>query len=218
MWPTVIVQHLLPFLPEGFYAEPQVRLGSNFETDVGATDTGAAVDHSGSSPATQTQTAVAPAPTWTTEAEVDEFDEYAVEVFDDYRTLVAAIEIVSPRNQDRQEGRAAFAGTVAALLRRGVCTSIVDLVTDRHFNLYAAALELVGLTDPTLAAPAPFLYAATIRTRPGTRPKAKVDTWFFPLAVGQPLPSLPLWLGDTVVRTVNLEASYEETCRTLRIA
>lgn len=218
MWPTVIVQRLLPVLPEGFYAEPRVRLGVNFEVDVGATDTRGDPAELIGSAAAATQTAIAPAPTWTTDADVEEFDEYAVEVFDDFQTLVAAIEIVSPRNKDRPEARAAFAGKVAGLIRRGVCTSVVDLVTERHYNLYAAALDLFGLADPTLAGPAPFLYAATIRARAGAKPKAKVDTWFFPLGVGQPLPSLPLWLGGTLVRNVDLEASYEETCRTLRIA
>ena len=80
------------------------------------------------------------------------------------------------------------------------------------------ALDQLGLTDPTLASPAPFIYAATIRKRSRMRGKPIVDTWFFPLAVGQPLPSIPLWLDDTVHRNVDLEASYEETCRILRIA
>jgi len=37
------------------------------------------------------------------------------------------------------------------------------------------------------------------------------------LAVGQPLPSLPVWLSETLTMTLELEASYEETCRVLRI-
>lgn len=185
-WPTWIVQQLLPVLPEGFYAEPWVRLGVNFEIDVGTTDT-------------------------------DEFDEYAVEVYD-HQTLVATIEIVSPGNKDRAEARTAFASKVAALLRRGVCVSIVDVVTERHFNLYAAALEILGLTDPTLANPAPSIYAATIRKRSGRTRNTAVDSWFYPLVLGQNLATIPLWLDETMCRTVDLEASYEETCRTLRIA
>jgi hypothetical protein len=214
-WPAVIVQQLLPFLPEGFYPEPRVRLGVSFEIDIGTLDTR---DQPGAGTATQTQTAVAPAPTWTTEVDIDAFDEYPVHVYDDLQTLVAAIEIVSPRNKDCDEALAAFAGKVAALLRRGVCTSIVDVVTERHLNLYAAVLDLFGLTDPPLADPAPFISAATIRKRPRLNRKPLVDTWFFPLAVGQALPSIPLWLEETVHRSVDLEASYEETCRTLRIA
>jgi hypothetical protein len=35
--------------------------------------------------------------------------------------------------------------------------------------------------------------------------------------VGEPLPTLPLWLSETLTVTVDLEASYQETCRVLRI-
>ena len=38
-----------------------------------------------------------------------------------------------------------------------------------------------------------------------------------PLAVGQPLGTLPLWLADNLAVPLELEASYEETCRILRI-
>ncbi len=38
------------------------------------------------------------------------------------------------------------------------------------------------------------------------------------LAVGQPLPSLPVWLSETQSVELELEASYEETCRVLRIS
>lgn len=46
----------------------------------------------------------------------------------------------------------------------------------------------------------------------------KLDTSSFPLAVGQPLPILPIWLSETQTITIDLEASYEETCRVLRIS
>src|SRR5687767_1690991 len=34
MWPTTIVQRLVPLLPEEYTAEPRVHLGTNFEIDV----------------------------------------------------------------------------------------------------------------------------------------------------------------------------------------
>jgi hypothetical protein len=48
-------------------------------------------------------------------------------------------------------------------------------------------------------------------------PQAKLDTWSRPLAIGQPLPSLPVWLSETQTVSLDLEASYQETCRLLRI-
>ena len=39
-----------------------------------------------------------------------------------------------------------------------------------------------------------------------------------PLALGRPLPTLPLWLADDLAVPLDLEASYEETCSALRLA
>ena len=50
--------------------------------------------------------------------------------------------------------------------------------------------------------------------RSGKRP---LDTWFYPTALGQPLPTLPIWLDVDLGVFLDLEASYEETCRVLRI-
>jgi hypothetical protein len=46
----------------------------------------------------------------------------------------------------------------------------------------------------------------------------RLETWAHALAVGRPLPTLPLWLADNLAVPLELEASYEETCRILRIA
>ena len=45
-----------------------------------------------------------------------------------------------------------------------------------------------------------------------------VEVWAHALALGRPLPTLPLWLADNLAVPLELEASYEETCRVLRIA
>jgi len=44
-----------------------------------------------------------------------------------------------------------------------------------------------------------------------------MDNWYHPLSIGQTLPSLPIWLTPTHAVPLDLEASYEETCRTFRI-
>jgi hypothetical protein len=48
-------------------------------------------------------------------------------------------------------------------------------------------------------------------------PRRMMDNWYHPLAIGQPLPTLPIWLTETWAISLDLETSYEETCRTLRI-
>ena len=106
---------------------------------------------------------------------------------------MAAVEIVSPANKDRAETRRAFVAKCAALLQQSVCVSIVDLITTRNFNLYADLLALIGDTP-------------------------RLETWAYPLALGKPLPKLPIWLTEEQAIDLDLEASYEETCRVLRIA
>ncbi len=203
-WPAMIVQRLSPLLPDHFTAGPRVHLGAYFEFDPGS--------------ATR-MTWAPPQPTHTIDADLPDQYEYEVLVYDQSRgrQLVAAIEIVSPANKDRPESRRAFVAKCAALLQQRVCVSIVDLVTTRHFNLYADLLALIGHSDPAFASDPPATYAVTCRGRKiGRRPR--IEIWAAPLVVGQPLPTLPLWLSEDLAISVELEASYEETCRVLRIA
>jgi hypothetical protein len=77
-------------------------------------------------------------------------------------------------------------------------------------------LDLIGQKDPALAPTPPPIYAATCRGRKaGERPL--VEIWAYPLVVGGTLPTLPIWLRDDLAVLLDLEASYEETCRALRI-
>ena len=132
--------------------------------------------------------------------------------------MVAAIELISPSNKDRPESRRAFVGKVAALLQRNVCVSLVDVVAIRDFNLYADLLEFVGGNDPVLEREPPSIYAATIRGRKRLGRRSLLETWFYPMHAGQPLPTLPIWLDVDLSIDLELESSYEETCRFLRIS
>jgi hypothetical protein len=138
LWPATLLQRLVPVLPRGFSAEPRVHLGRFFELDVGAYEgdgggpPGAAAIPGGVATAPYT----APHPTAIIDADLGEQYEYEVVVFDEERgrTLVAAVEFVSPANKDRPEHRRAFVAKCAALLQKGVCVSVVDVVTVRQFN------------------------------------------------------------------------------------
>ncbi len=93
---------------------------------------------------------------------------------------------------------------------------MVDLVTTRQFNLYTELLALLNRCDSAFSTPSPT-YAVTCRKREFGG-QTKLDTSSFPLAVGQPLPVLPIWLSETQTVALDLEASYESTCRVLRIS
>jgi hypothetical protein len=222
MWPTCIVQQLRKQLPHGFAAEPRVHLGTLMDIDVRAlasTDApriGASSGNGNGGTATAAWTASPPAVAVETEPP-DEY-EYEVRIFDveRERQLVAAIEFVSPPNKDRSESREAFVAKCAALLRKGVAVSVVDLVTIRRFNLYAQLMTFVRHPDPTMTADGPPIYAASCRwMTKGTR--ARLEAWSHIMTIGQPLPTLPLWLAESLVIALDLEQSYEQACHDLRI-
>ena len=78
-------------------------------------------------------------------------------------------------------------------------------------------LGLIGSADPALGTEPPHLYATTVRWRTRPRRRPLLESWFYPLAVGRPLPPLPIGVDDDLGVTLDLEASYEDTCRLLRI-
>ncbi len=213
-WPGEIVRDLTAILPKGFRAAPRVHLGSPFEVDV------LTYDLEGRSPAAPTDAdngsprQPALLPTLTVEADLSEQDEYEVRIYDVERgrRLVAVLEIVSPSNKDGPRSREVFVSKVEALLQQDVCVSLIDVVSIRHANLYADLLDHLGRTDPALTPNPPPLYAVTLRRR-----RPLLDAWFYPMAVGQPLPTLPLWLSPDQRVMLPLETSYEETCRILGI-
>lgn len=221
-WPMMLVAALSRRLPPRYIAGPRVPLGAYFEIDVASYEEDEPLPlASGGGEEGGVATAVwaPPQPTLAVATDLPDQDEYEVRVYDTkhHRRLVAAVEIVSPANKDRPEHRRVFVAKCAALLRQHVCVAIVDVVTMRQFNLYSDLLDLIGPTDPSLSPQPPPLYAAACRWR-RVDDAWQLETWAHALAVGQPLPTLPLWLADNFAVPLELEASYEETCRILRIA
>ena len=220
-WPAMIVQQLSRVLPDGYTAEPRVHLGPFFEIDVTAFERAqpqTAVAVAGDEGSMATASWSATQPLLDVEADWPDQYEYEVLLFDQERDrrLVAAVELVSPANKDRPESRRALVTKCAALLRQGVGIALVDLVTARRFNLYAELLEWIGQHDPSLGDEPPPTYAASLRFQKPAR-RTHLQTWPYPLVVGQPLPTLPLWLSADRSVPLELEASYEDTCRLLRI-
>ena len=184
-WPAMLVQRLFPNLPVGYTAEPRVRLGRTMNsTSAGSRGTRTGRRGPRRSGGVATALYAAPHPTLSVDVDLGEQYEYEVLVFEDEgeRTLVAAVEFVSPANKDCPEYRQAFVTKCAALLQKGVCVSIVDVVTVRQFNLYGELLERIGRLDPALGEQPPYLYAVTMRSRSHPQKRPVLDTWFTPRA------------------------------------
>ncbi len=106
-------------------------------------------------------------------------------------TLAGAIELASPANKDRPEHRDAFVTRSAAYLQQGLGLVVVDVVSGRRANLHHELLGRLG--SASSLPPDAELYAASYRPieRDG---RPSLDIWHEPLAIGNRMPSLPLWL------------------------
>ncbi len=217
MWPGFMAARLNTILPPGYRSGVRVHLGTPIEVDVGTFEqehaNGVEFDAIGG-----TAAAWAPAsPALLLESDDLTPPEYEVRVYDQQhaRRLVAVVEIVSPRNKDRPESRDAFVAKCRVLLQQEVCVAIVDPVTERSANLYAELAARLGAGRPAIASAS--IYAVSCR-QIAARGRWRVEAWEHELAVGSPLPTLPLWLTESLYVPLELEATYEETCRGLRIA
>ena len=205
-WPMMLVLDLKKILPPGYLAGPMVHLGRSAEVDIGAFERDDASTFGGAGGGGVATMPWPAKPTSVFEVMAKEYDEYEVRIYDEARgqTLVAAIELVSPSNKDRPEHRLAFVQKCEALLRNGVCVSIIDLVTHRTPNLYGELRKKLGHSDSKKQPP---LYAVTCRML-----DLQFEAWEHPLAIGEPLPKLPIWLTEELVIGLELEPSYEATC------
>lgn len=218
-WPGMLVGRVRSLLPPGYIAEPRARMGRYFEMDIGTfehknppPDTGKGIH------GTVTMSQTIAEPTVSADIDIGDQHEYEVLIYDVERekTLVAAVEFVSPGNKDRLEHRQAFVAKCSALLQRNISVAIVDIVTHRGGNLYAELLGELGLSDPTLGAEVPSLYAASCRTWTNEHCN-HFDAWAYPVVLGQPLPAPLLWYAPDRALTLDLEGSYEDTCHLLGV-
>lgn len=215
-WASALADQLnLEWLPEPFFAEPQVSLAGQVQVDV-ATLEAREVEATAGSAAVAVRTWTAPPALWTIPVAFPEAFEVRVIDGSQGPRLVAAIELISPGNKDRPEARRAFVSKCAGYLSQGVSVIIVDLVTNRRADLHN---ELIAL----LLQPAQFQMPASaslyaIAYHPVRRGESDVmDIWPATLQLGESLPTLPLFPAADLCVPVDLDAAYTEACEKLRL-
>lgn len=121
--------------------------------------------------------------------------------------LVAAIELVSPRNKDRQVARASYLSRYAGYLIEGVHLLLVDVHRRPLGFSFADGIgaELQMGADHPLPPPMAISYRVGEPAASGGRLLA---IWRRPLTVGAPLPSLPLALNTDEAIDIDLESTY----------
>ena len=217
-WAAALAGSLNERLPAEYFAEFQVTLGTRIEVDVATLteDVSEEARADGAATALQTRTWAPPTPVAVVPALFP--DDFAVHVFSNIAgpTLVAAIELVSPGNKDREDTRRAFAVKCAAYLQRGIGLIIVDIVMSRHANLHDELARLLGHSEG-FSFPTPVSLYATAYRPAHRRERNELDLWREPLAVGQPLPALPLAVRGLGCVRIDLEETYTEARRRGRV-
>ena len=147
-------------------------------------------------------------------------DDVQVEVYSDEGDprLAATIEAVSPSNKDRPKTRQAFAAKCVEHLCRGCgvdgrrCSSLNpahELLQIERLVRSAVGRGNAGCTSCGVRA---VSYQSI-----GREAEGQLRAWKTESVLGQPLPTVPLWLmGETSV-PLDLEASHTAACVDLRI-
>lgn len=217
-WATMIAQQLNEVLPAEYFAESEISLGPELEIDVATMEEATA----GGAVATAKPAASVwrPArPRFAVKADFSRLDSIEVRVYQDLggAELRAAVELVSPGNKDRAGSRQTFAAKCAGYLKHGVSVVVVDVVTSRTANLHRDLFKTLEVKSRHASWHSPTdLYA--VAYRPVTRRRLpRIEVWPERLAIGKPLPDMPLWLTLDLCVPLRLEQSYLGTCRSLRI-
>lgn len=211
-------QHLLP---KDYFAEIQVHVGSRVEIDVATRHD----EHPGSEDEAEEGTGgvvTVRARPWSPPRAATSMpalfpDSIEVLIYNSEggATVVAAVELVSPGNKDRPEYRRGFAAKCAAYLQQGIGLIVVDIVTRPHGNLHNELVDLLDVGERFRIAD-DGLYA--VAYRPIRRPNIeRIDVWPAALAIGKPLPLLPLALDKAICIPLDLEPPYAEACQRSRL-
>jgi Protein of unknown function (DUF4058) len=218
-WATFIMQQLNRSLPRGFLALAHIHLGGQLQVDVAAGQNEPAWMSAPSEAGVATAAALwaPPRPALTAPLDPAILELFQIHVFfGETMRLVAAIELVSPRNKDRPAARRAFAAKVAGYLQKQVGVVVVDVVTDRHESLHEELVRLLGLGEEIETAFTADLYATAYRPVADEEPP-QLEMWTEELTVGAALPTLPLWIAANRAVPLDLESTYRAALGTFRL-
>ncbi len=216
-WATIIAQQLNQEpLPRDYFAEPEISVGPELEVDVATLQEpppGRDPDGGPTEPYTP------PPPEMAVKVDFSRLDGVEIRIYQDLggAELRGTIELVSPANKDRPDNRRTFAAKCSSYLRHGIGVLIVDVVTARSANLHQELFAMLGVRGRrSVWESATGLYGVAYRAVT-VRKSPRVEVWPEVFTLGEPLPTLPLWLALDLCVPVRLEESYVTTCRSLRI-
>ena len=121
--------------------------------------------------------------------------------------LVAAVELVSPRNKDRPVSRTTYLSRYVGYLMEGANLLLIDVHRPRGGFSFADGIAAELRLEKQAPLPPPF--AASYRVgEPEASGGRLLAVWRSPLSVGSHLPPLPLPLTIQLAVPVDLEQTY----------
>jgi hypothetical protein len=121
--------------------------------------------------------------------------------------LVAAIELISPRNEDRPSTRTQYTNRYLGYLADGVNLLLVDVLPRPQGFSFADAIAAASqFSEPPF--PPPMAISYWVGGPTPDRAGRFLDIWRRPLVVGAQLPTMPLPLDGELKLAVDLEATY----------
>lgn len=129
--------------------------------------------------------------------------------------LVAAVEIVSPRNKDRPDARERYLGRYLGYVRQGVHLLLIDVLPrPAEFSFADALAANLGFEQP----PCPTPFAVSYRVGEPVPDGTLLAVWRRPAGIGQVLPVIPLALTADLSVPIDLEHTYAEAARRVYLA
>jgi hypothetical protein len=207
LWITELLRWVKPRLPAGYRAYvgsvPTVAIGGSEKPEVSVRQW---PEPPSSAPVTSgTQSASA-------DEEPDE--QIAVVTLDPEKAvyvamggrLIAAIELISPRNKDRPDAQMTYLMRYLAYLYEGVHLLLVDAHRrPLHFSFADRIAEELGIRQPAVPPPMAVSYRVGAPAATGGR---NLGIWRRLLTVGTPLPTMRLSLDVGLSVPVDLEQTY----------
>jgi hypothetical protein len=212
VWQAQLLDWIQPRLPEGYRAYLGAVPALTVDIPNGRPDLGVR-----NWPAPASSGAVPPAATSDATVEPDveavatlTLDPLRAIHIDAHGRLVAAIELVSPRNKHRPEARDRYTSRYLGYVHNGVHLLLIDVLPRPvGFSFADALAAALGIEQP----PCPVPFALSYRVGESVPGGTLIARWVRPFRIGDPLPTIPLALGVHQGIAIDLEHTYREAAR-----
>ena len=213
VWLTYLLEHVQERLPKGYKA----FLGGvpSLTVDTGQGRPDVSVRQSGPGPVAESGTSATGvlAPDLEASASFRLDPQRAIHV-DFHGQLIAALELVSPRNKDRADAKETYAGRYLSYLNLGVHLLLVDVLPrPKNFSFSDVITGSLGLDLSPLPPPFAAAYRVGEVVPAGDDMRSLLGVWRRPLQVGEALPTLPLPLTTHEAVNVDLEETYQRAAK-----